>query len=161
MFIVHITYLKIISKSFLDKYNYIIIDKNGDSMSDVAERLLQDKRFLKGVAAELAKDPNLQLLILESVIKNVATKDDIRELKEEIRENRRYTDVRVSDLDKRIESLDKRFDSLDKRIDSLDKRIDSLDKRISLLQWIVLLGFSVFSVILSILTFMISTLVFR
>jgi len=154
MFIVHITYLKIISKSFLDKYNYIIIDKNGDSMSDVAERLLQDKRFLKGVAAELAKDPNLQLLILESVIKNVATKDDIRELKEEIRENRRYTDVRVSDLDKRIESLDKRFDSL-------DKRIDSLDKRISLLQWIVLLGFSVFSVILSILTFMISTLVFR
>lgn len=154
MFIVHITYLKIISKSFLDKYNYIIIDKNGDSMSDVAERLLQDKRFLKGVAAEPAKDPNLQLLILESVIKNVATKDDIRELKEEIRENRRYTDVRVSDLDKRIESLDKRFDSL-------DKRIDSLDKRISLLQWIVLLGFSVFSVILSILTFMISTLVFR
>ena len=154
MFIVHITYLKIISKSFLDKYNYIIIDKNGDSMSDVAERLLQDKRFLKGVAAEPAKDPNLQLLILESIIKNVATKDDIRELKEEIRENRRYTDVRVSDLDKRIESLDKRFDSL-------DKRIDSLDKRISLLQWIVLLGFSVFSVILSILTFMISTLVFR
>ena len=75
-------------------------------------------------------------------------------LKEDIRDLKRCVDVRIGDVDKRI-------DGLDKRIDGLGKRIDSLDKRINLLQWVMLLGFSIFSVILSILTFMISTLLAR
>ena len=108
------------------------------------EKLIKNEDFINSVALAIAKSPRIQLLILESVVKNVATKDDIREL-------RHYVDVRIGDLDKRI-------DSLDKRIDSLDKRIDGLDKRISLLQWVIAIGFTILSVILSVLTFAIMTL---
>jgi len=101
------------------------------------EKLIKNEDFINSVALAIAKSPRIQLLILESVVKNVATKDDIREL-------RHYVDVRIGDLDKRI--------------DSLDKRIDGLDKRISLLQWVIAIGFTILSVILSVLTFAIMTL---
>ena len=101
------------------------------------EKLIKNEDFINSVALAIAKSPRIQLLILESVVKNVATKVDIREL-------RHYVDVRIGDLDKRI--------------DSLDKRIDSLDKRISLLQWVIAIGFTILSVILSVLTFAIMTL---
>jgi len=116
-------------------------------LSDIAEKLLRDERFIKSVAVEIAKNREFQYLILEAAIKNVATKEDIQMLKEDIRDLKRCVDVRIGDVDKRI--------------DGLGKRIDSLDKRINLLQWVMLLGFSIFSVILSILTFMISTLLAR
>jgi len=105
------------------------------------EKLIKNEDFINAVALEIAKVPKLQLLILESVIKNVATKEDIRELrlstKEEIRELRHYVDVRIGDL---------------------DKRIDSLDKRMSLLQWVLAIGFSVLSIILTFLTYVIASL---
>ena len=113
-------------------------------MSDIAEKLLKNDKFLKGVAVELATNKEMKYLILQSVIRDIATKEDIRDLK-------RYVDVRIGDLDKRI-------DSLDKRIDSLDKRIDSLDKRMSMFQWVMMIFFTIFSVILTILTFFIASL---
>ncbi len=79
----------------------------------------------------------MKYLIMQSVIRDVATKEDIRDLK-------RYVDVRIGDLDKRI--------------DSLDKRIDSLDKRISVMQWVMMIFFTIFSVILTVLTFFIASL---
>ena len=99
--------------------------------------LIESEEFIEAVAVKIAANSRLQMLILESIIKNVATKEDIREL-------RHYIDVRIEDLDKRI--------------DSLDKRIDSLDKRINLLQWVMVLGFSIISIFLTVITFMISTL---
>ena len=106
-------------------------------MSDIADKLLKNDEFLKGVAVELATNKEMKYLILQSVIRDVATKEDIRDLK-------RYVDVRIGDLDKRI--------------DSLDKRIDSLDKRISVMQWVMMIFFTIFSVILTVLTFFIASL---
>lgn len=110
------------------------------------EKLVKNEDFISAVALAIAKSPKIQVLILESIIKNVATKDDLRDL-------RHYVDVRISDLNKRIDILET---SINARIDSLDKRIDSLDKRISLLQWGSLLGFSMVSVFLGILAYVIA-----
>ena len=146
-------------------------------MSDIKEELLQDKEFLKGIVTEIARDKSMRHLLLQSVIKETATKDDLRDLKE-------YIDARINDLYKHIgvleRSINERFLSLDKRIttlensvnarlDALDKRIDGLDKRITTLEnsinaridglrWMMMIFFTIFSIILSILTFFISTL---
>ena len=153
-------------------------------MSDIKEELLQDKEFLKGIVTEIARDKSMRHLLLQSVIKETATKDDLRDLKE-------YIDARINDLykhigvlersinerflslDKRIttfessvnarlDALDKRIDGLDKRINSLDKRIDTLENsinaRIDSLRWMMMIFFTIFSIILSILTFFVSTL---
>ena len=124
-------------------------------MLDIGEKLLRDDDFIKGVAFQIATNNEMKTLILQSVVRDVATKEDIRDLKH-------YVDVRIGDLDKRIDSLDKRIDSLDKRIDSLEKtvnaRIDSLDKRMTMMQWVMMIFFTIFSVILTALTFFIANM---
>ena len=50
----------------------------------MAEALLSNKEFLTRVAINIARDPELQKLILESVLRNVSTKDDIYRLEEKI-----------------------------------------------------------------------------
>ena len=106
-------------------------------MLDIGEKLLRDDDFIKGVAFQIATNNEMKTLILQSVVRDVATKEDIRDLKH-------YVDVRIGDLDKRI--------------DSLDKRIDSLDKRITMMQWVMMIFFTIFSAILTALTFFIANL---
>ena len=139
-------------------------------MSDIKEELLQDKEFLKGIVTEIARDKSMRHLLLQSVIKETATKDDLRDLKE-------YIDARINDLYKHIgvleRSINERFLSLDKRITTLESgvnaRLDALDKRITTLEnsinaridglrWMMMIFFTIFSIILSILTFFVSTL---
>jgi len=129
-------------------------------MSDIKEELLRDKDFIKGIVTEIARDKSMRALLLQSVIKEVATKDDLRDLKE-------YIDARINDIYRYIgtleSSINARIDSLDKRIDSLDKRITTLESsmnaRIDGLRWMMMIFFTVFSIILSILTFFVSTLI--
>ena len=82
----------------------------------------------------------MKFLILRSLVRDVATKEDFQSLKEDIRDLKRYVDVRINDLKEDIDSL-KRY--VDVRIGDLDKRIDGLDKRISVLQWTMIVFFSI------------------
>ncbi|MGQ4915972.1 MAG: hypothetical protein ACP6IU_14670 [Candidatus Asgardarchaeia archaeon] len=122
-------------------------------MSDIKEELLRDKDFIKGIVTEIARDKSMRALLLQSVIKEVATKDDLRDLKE-------YIDARINDIYRYIGTLES---SINARIDSLDKRITTLESsmnaRIDGLRWMMMIFFTVFSIILSILTFFVSTLI--
>jgi len=119
---------------------------------------VKKKTVLKAIVVELIKNPDLLHMIAEAALGRVATKEDVAELRKEIVEFRKemqmwkediikYIDARYESLDKRIDGLDKGIDSLDKRIDSLDKRIDALDKRISLLQWVIVIWFTILSIL--------------
>ena len=139
------------------------------SYEEIKNKLIRDRDFLSSVAASIARDPEFQIIILKSVIPNVATKRDLELLEgrlikyvdakmDSIINLIRGLDKRIDDLDKRIDALDKRIDSLDRRIDSLDrridaldKRIDSLDKRISMLQWVMIGWLSLITAILGII----------
>ncbi|MFH1896955.1 MAG: hypothetical protein ABH886_01750 [Candidatus Desantisbacteria bacterium] len=66
-----------------------------------------------------------------------ATKDDLRQILEEMRLSREETNKRFDamqqDMDKRFEvmqqDMDKRFEAVDKRFDAVDKRFDAMDKQ--------------------------------
>ena len=142
-------------------------------MSEIQyEELLKKRDIINAVAVAIIKSLQLRLLILKYIAKNVATKDDIREL-------RHYVDIHISILDQRIGGLGKSFDGIDKKIEAIDRRIDGLSKkidvlgkriealdkriaglneRITLLQWILAIGFTGLSIILTFITYLVSTL---
>lgn len=59
------------------------------------------------------------------------------------------------EMDKRFEAVDARLDALhremDKRFDLLDKRFEGIEKRFSFMQWFMLTGFSVVSLLVAII----------
>ena len=111
-------------------------------MDEIPE-LAKDPTFLKAVAIELSKRPELLEIIAKAALGRVATKDDIIVLKDDIRmlidmirstasDFKSYVDSRISDLKSYI-----------------DARIESLDKRISLLQRVILICFSLISLLIA------------
>lgn len=71
-------------------------------MSDLEEKVLEilkKKQVLKMIVSEIAVDPELRYFLIQSIIPNVATKDDIRDLRNEIYRNRHeiisYADERI------------------------------------------------------------------
>jgi len=129
----------------------------GVTADDIVRLFEGDVRARKRLAELLVSEPDIRLAIINAVMRDVATKHDLKELEGRLEARigsvearlmgverelaalrERIAKVegaltqlaeRIGDLDKRIDSLDKRIDALDKRIDSLDMRIDSLDKR--------------------------------
>lgn len=95
-------------------------------MSDLEEKILEilrRKQVLRMIVSEIAVDPELRYFLVQSILQNVATKEDVRELRSEINNLRNeiyrnrneiisYIDGRISDLDKRIDALDKRISML-------------------------------------------------
>jgi len=71
-------------------------------MSKDFSSLIENEEFIEAVALKIAKDTRLQTIILEAIIKNVATKEDIRELrqatKEDIRALRQATEEDIRAL---------------------------------------------------------------
>jgi predicted nuclease with TOPRIM domain len=104
---------------------------------------------------EVVSESELRLAIINAVLRDVATKEDIAKVVEEIEKVKVATKEDIAGLREEIEKLRKeiydqitelrervsklkgaftqlveRIGDLDKRIDALDKRIDALDKRI-------------------------------
>ncbi len=94
-------------------------------ISRIRDALLEDEDFLRGFAIKVAKQKPLQELILKSVIPNVATKNDLKDL-----ETRLKNDI-IHYIDKR---LDDTRNYIDKRLDDMrnyiDKRLDDIRKLI-------------------------------
>lgn len=70
--------------------------------------------------------------------------------------DKRFDDL-IHQMDKRFESMDKRFESMDKRFDDLihymDKRFEQVDKRFNTVFWMMGIGFTFFSFIITYGTF--------
>ena len=84
---------------------------------EIVELFRKDIRARKMFAELLVIEPDMRLVLINAILRDVATKQDIEKLKDSI-----------TRLGERIDSLNRRINSLDKRIDSLDKRIDTVTK---------------------------------
>jgi chromosome segregation ATPase len=130
----------------------------GITAEDVVKLFEADVRARRRLAELLVSEPDVRLAIINAVLRDVATKADIAELREEIekaraaeREDmerlrgefeafRREVFTQIGELRERVAKLEgaftqlvERVGDLDRRIDSLDKRIDALDRRIDAL----------------------------
>ena len=98
------------------------------------EMLEKDEEARAKLADILATEIALRSrkLIVRAVLKEVATKDDLKELESRL----------IHPIDKRIDDLNQRIDDLNLRIDDLNRRIDDLRKFMGI-------GFTILAVLLS------------
>ncbi len=97
---------------------------------DIVKLFEEDVRSRKRLAELLISEPDIRLAMINAVLRDVATKDDIETLRREVLTQISELRDRVSRLEGAFTQPTERINDLDKRIDALDKRIDALDKRI-------------------------------
>jgi phage shock protein A len=97
---------------------------------DIVKLFEEDVRSRKRLAELLISEPDIRLTMINAVLRDVATKDDIETLRREVLTQISELRDRVSRLEGAFTQLTERINDLDKRIDALDKRIDALDERI-------------------------------
>ena len=90
---------------------------------DIVKLFEEDVRSRKRLAELLISEPDIRLAMINAVLRDVATKDDIETLRREVL-------TQISELRDRVSRLEGAFTQLTERINDLDKRIDALDKRI-------------------------------
>ncbi len=102
-------------------------------LKQLAELLERDDEGRKRIADILAREIAIRSrkILVESALKEVATKDDLEKMSKELKE---YVDLRVKSLeDKLSERINGLEDKLNERINSLEIKIDSLEKRLDML----------------------------
>ncbi len=102
--------------------------------------------------------------IYHSQLENVATKDDVDEIRNDIKMLIHMLEKRFEAVDKRFEDMNKRFEDMNKRFEEqlhymdkrfeevlhyVDKRFEDLNKRITFTQWLIVLLFTAYTGIIS------------
>jgi len=98
------------------------------SVEELLRQLREVPRYRRELAEILASDPEVRLALLQGLLREVATRQDLErhrvELKAEI-----VTSIRaelVAYIDSRISDVGKRLDDVNRRIDDLSRRVDDL-----------------------------------
>ncbi len=92
-----------------------------DQIVDLFER---DLRARKRLAELIVMEPDIRLAIINAVLREVATKDDIKALESYIR----VLKGRIQELSNMVSEMRGAYKELSKKIDDLDKRIDFASK---------------------------------
>ena len=103
---------------------------------DIVKLFEQDSRARKRLAELLVTEPDVRLALANAIIREVATKDDIKELRAEMYQIRDELRAEIHDVrDELRAEIHKIRDELktyvDARIEALNNRIDGLEKRLS------------------------------
>ena len=88
-----------------------------DQIVDLFER---DLRARKRLAELIVMEPDIRLAIINAVLREVATKDDIKALESYIK----VLEGRIQELSNMVSEMRGAYKELSKKIDDLDKRID-------------------------------------
>jgi predicted nucleic acid-binding Zn-ribbon protein len=92
-----------------------------DQIVDLFER---DLRARKRLAELIVMEPDIRLAIINAVLREVATKDDIKALESYIK----VLEGRIQELSNMVSEMRGAYKELSKKIDDLDKRIDFATK---------------------------------
>jgi hypothetical protein len=92
---------------------------------DVVEAIVQNKPALRKLALAIVNDSDLRLAVINSIIRDVATKSDLDSLRKEIDQK---MDSLRKEIDQKMDSLRK---EIDQKMDSLRKDANSMESRIA------------------------------
>jgi predicted nuclease with TOPRIM domain len=107
-----------------------------DQIVDLFER---DLRARKRLAELIVMEPDMRLAIINAVLREVATKDDIKALENDIKALGDATRKDIKELEGRIQELSNMVSEMRGAYKELSKRIDDLDKRIDFASKVTLL----------------------
>jgi chromosome segregation ATPase len=99
------------------------------STEDVAELFEGDARARRRLAELLVSEPDVRLAVINTVLRDVATKSTLEAVRKEILARASRLEGRVSELSERAARLEGALTQLVERIGGLDKKIDALERR--------------------------------
>ena len=87
---------------------------------DIVRLFEEDVRARKRLAELLVSEPDVRLALANAILREVATKEDIRELRKELRDEmyrireelKAYIDARIGGVEGRVNSLEQRINDL-------------------------------------------------
>ncbi len=91
------------------------------SLEDFLDKLEKDEKAKKKLAEIITSDYDTRLALINAVLRDVATRQELVETKNELKS---YIDEKISEVNVRIDGLG---NSLNKRIDDVNKRVDDLN----------------------------------
>jgi predicted ribosome quality control (RQC) complex YloA/Tae2 family protein len=112
----------------------VIYSHNSEfSASSIAEKLIEelekDPKIRKRLAELMVTDSDVKLAIINAVLADVATKSDLEELEERLR-NEIQREVRM--LEDRISALEDRIAAFENRVNSIEERLTRLEGQMDL-----------------------------
>jgi len=98
---------------------------------DIVKLFEEDVRARRRLAELLVSEPDVRLALANAILREVATKDDLKELRAEMRrmgeelraELKAYIDAKVEGLEK---SLNARISGMERGVEGLEQRISDL-----------------------------------
>jgi len=114
----------------------------------IVQALREDKKALKELAEEIVKVPDIRLAIVNAAMREMATKEDIKELRVEIDRVRAEIDkvrAEIKETEERIKNELKSY---------IDVRISDLDKRLEAQQRMMQIGFTVLGLLVVLAKFL-------
>jgi len=93
------------------------------------EELEKDRMARRRLAEILVTDGEVRLAIINAVLADVATKEDLRRTEDNLKA---LIEREISRLEKRIDSLERRIDALENRVNSIEARLSRLEGQMNL-----------------------------
>ncbi len=153
--------VKILAETMREGFKQI--DKRFEATDKHFEAM--DKRFEATDKHFEAVDKRFEAVINQM---NVRFEEQRKYTDKRFEEQREYTEKRFEAIDKRFEeqreytekrfeAIDKRFEEqlyyMDKRFEAVDKRFEDMNKRFGVLQWVMILGFTLMTALMSVYKF--------
>jgi predicted ribosome quality control (RQC) complex YloA/Tae2 family protein len=111
----------------------VIYSHNSEfSASSIAEKLIEelekDPKIRKRLAELMVTDSDIKLAIINAVLADVATKSDLEELEERLRNDFR------NEIQREVRRLEDRISALEDRIAAFENRVNSIEERLTRLE---------------------------
>jgi predicted ribosome quality control (RQC) complex YloA/Tae2 family protein len=92
------------------------------------EELEKDPKIRKRLAELMVTDSDIKLAIINAVLADVATKSDLEELEERLRNDFR------NEIQREVRRLEDRISALEDRIAAFENRVNSIEERLTRLE---------------------------
>jgi len=109
---------------------------------EIVKRIVSDKGALKDLIYHIVSDPEMRVAVISAVLSEVATKQDVRDLRQEMNQLRAEMDARFDglrrEMDARLNEVRREMNQLRTEIDGLRREINDLRREMrSLIRWTI------------------------
>ena len=137
------------------------VTNNEATIENIVETLLKDRlaqevqRQLQAARQIPVKPQNQTILSSDRELleRMVRVEEELKHQRELLKAFMEQVDKRFEQMEKRFEQVEKRFEQVEKCFEQVDKRFDQIDKRFNFMQWLIMSGIVITSVLISLLKF--------
>ena len=112
---------------------------------EIVKRIVSDKGALKDLIYHIVSDPDMRVAVISAVLSEVATKQDVRDVRQEMNQLRTDMSQLRQEMNQLRAEMDARFNEVRREMNQLRTEIDGLRREIndlrremrSLIRWTI------------------------